>query len=120
MNDDFFIALTIALTSASQLLQKAAAVRYLAHLQAGADNSALRFYRREPRFWLAMLSLGCAMLSWLVALRAVEVSKAYALLSISYLLVPLIATRLFGERMTPRARLGAILLFAGVVLIGRS
>lgn len=111
------IAITIVLTTLSQLLQKFVAVRYAALTQ---PQPALQFYLREPRFWLAMICLGSAMLTWLVTLVTTEVSKAYAFLSISYLLVPLIATRLFGEHMTPRARLGALLLFAGVVLIGRS
>ncbi len=116
------IVVTIALTTLSQLLQKCAAVRYAALETASPQQKipALQFYLREPRFWLAMLCLGSAMLSWLIALSSTEVSKAYAFLSISYLLVPIIATRLFGEHMTPRARVGALLLFIGVVLIGRS
>lgn len=116
------IVITIVFTTLSQLLQKLAAVRYATFSQQ-LDNqnaSALQFYLREPRFWLAMFFLGSGMLTWLIALHSSEVSKAYAFLSVSYLLVPMIATRLFGETMSPRARIGALLLFIGVVLIGRS
>lgn len=117
----FSIAATIALTTLSQLLQKLAALRYSTrNKNCPQQISALQFYLREPRFWLAMICLGSAMLTWLIALRTTEVSKAYALLSISYLLVPIIAIRVFGEQMTMRARLGALLLFVGVLLIGRS
>ena len=111
------IGITILLTTASQLLQKLVAVRYATLAQ---RPRALEFYLREPRFWLAMICLGSAMLTWLVALHSIEVSKAYAFLSISYLLVPIIAIFLFGERMTTRAKLGAMLIFIGILFIGRS
>lgn len=111
-----YVAITLALTAISQLLQKAVALRHRAQSQ----HSALAFYGREPLFWLAMLGLGAGMITWLVALAQLEVSKAYALLSINYLLVPILATRLFAERLPPRGWLGAAALCIGVILIGRS
>ena len=111
-----FILITLALTAGSQLLQKSAALRY----RSQTTHTALAFYWREPRFWLAMLGLGAGMLSWLAALSSIEVSKAYAMLSINYVLVPLLAARIFSERLPPRGWLGAIALCIGVLLIGKS
>lgn len=111
-----FIAITLALTAISQLLQKSAALRYR---QQSTDN-ALAFYCREPRFWLALLGLAGGMLTWLVALDSIEVSKAYALLSVNYVLVPLLGAWLFSERLPTRGWLGAIALCVGVLLIGKS
>lgn len=112
----FCIALTLAFAAISQLLQKSVALR---HSKQNV-HSALAFYCREPRFWLAMLCLGIGMASWLVVLTIMEVSKAYALLSMNYLLVPLLATKIFSERLPARGWLGAIALCIGVLLIGKS
>lgn len=111
-----YIVITLALTATSQLLQKSAALRYSRQ----RTHSALAFYCRESHFWLALICLGCSMLSWLVALNSIEISKAYALLSINYVLVPILAARLFAERLPPRGWLGAIALCVGVLLIGKS
>jgi len=116
MNPWFAIAATIVLTVAGQLLQKRTALRF----RAAAQASALAFYLRAFDFWLALLCLAAAMALWLVALASFDVSKAYALLGINYLLVPLAAVWLFGERLPPRGWLGALLVCAGVFLIGRS
>ncbi|HEY3700604.1 MAG TPA: EamA family transporter [Spongiibacteraceae bacterium] len=116
MTASVYVAITIALTTISQLLQKSAALRY----RQQASKNALAFYCREPRFWLALLGLGLGMLTWLAALGSIEISKAYALLSINYLLVPIAAAWLFSERLPPRGWLGAIALCIGVLLIGKS
>ncbi|MDR0775158.1 MAG: EamA family transporter [Azonexus sp.] len=116
MNPWFAIAGTIVLTVVGQLLQKRVALRF----GAAERGSALSFYLRASDFWLALLCLAGAMALWLVALASFEVSKAYALLGINYLLVPLAAIWLFGERLSARGWLGALLVCAGVFLIGRS
>jgi undecaprenyl phosphate-alpha-L-ara4N flippase subunit ArnE len=114
MNPTFYIGATIVLTAASQLLQKMVA------LQSQRTNAAMTFYLRNKFFWLALALLACGMLTWLIALESFDVSKAYALLSINYLLVPLAAVALFNERLSRRNWLGAIILCIGAVLIGRS
>ncbi|MDR1995371.1 EamA family transporter [Azonexus sp.] len=116
MNPWFAIAATIILTVAGQLLQKRTALRF----RAAAHGSALSFYLRASDFWLALLCLTGAMVLWLVVLASFEVSKAYALLGVNYLLVPLAAIWLFGERLPVRGWLGALLVCVGIFLIGRS
>ena len=117
MNPAIAVAITIAFTAVSQLLQKRVAVR---HRNKHADASTLSFYLRSPSFWFALICLGLGMLSWLFALSSMEVGKAYALLSVNYLLVPIAATFLFKESLPLRGWLGALLLCAGIVLIGKS
>jgi multidrug transporter EmrE-like cation transporter len=116
MNHWFAIMATIVLTVAGQLLQKRVALRF----RAAGQGAALVFYLRSVDFWLALLCLAGAMVTWLVALTNFEVSKAYALLGVNYLLVPLAAIGLFGERLPARGWLGALLVCAGVFLTGRS
>jgi undecaprenyl phosphate-alpha-L-ara4N flippase subunit ArnE len=118
MNAALAVAVTITLTAISQLLQKQVALCASIHQPKG--SSAFHFYLRQPRFWLALLCLGIAMAAWLYALGQLEVSKAYALLSVNYLLVPLAARLFFGERLARRGWLGALLIGVGVCLIGLS
>jgi undecaprenyl phosphate-alpha-L-ara4N flippase subunit ArnE len=117
LNPAIAVAITILFTAISQLLQKRVAIL---HRNKHSDTSALHFYLRSPSFWLALICLGLGMLTWLFALSAMEVGKAYALLSLNYLLVPLAATFLFNERLPVRGWIGATLLCVGIVLIGKS
>ncbi len=117
MSATIAVIITIALTAISQLLQKQVA---LLHRNKHRETSTLNFYLHSPTFWLALVCLGLGMLAWLVALNAMEVGKAYALLSVNYLLVPLAATFLFKESLPLRGWIGALLLCAGIALIGRS
>lgn len=117
LNPAIAVAITILFTAISQLLQKRVAVL---HRSKPNETSTLNFYLHTPSFWLSLTCLGLGMLAWLFALSAMEVGKAYALLSINYLLVPLAATFLFNERLPLRGWAGAALLCVGIVLIGKS
>lgn len=114
MNVSPYLIATILLTASSQLLQKFVALR------SARSGRATHAYFRDNYFWLALLLLACAMATWLCALASLEISKAYALLSINYVLVPLTAVLIFGERMSRRNWLGTCVLCLGVVLIGHS
>ena len=109
------LAISIVLTVVSQTLQKKVAD------DCAADGGpALRFYLRRPAFWLALATLGGAMLSWLVVLSFLEVGLAYSLLSINYVLMLLVSRWVFAERVPPRRWLGVATLLVGIWLIVRS
>jgi drug/metabolite transporter (DMT)-like permease len=80
---------------------------------------------REPRFLglaLAASILGPYLGVWLslVSLKHTETAVALTLMALSPILVIPISARVFGERMSPRALLGAVVAVAGVaVLVGR-
>lgn len=109
------LAISIALTVISQTLQKKVAVDYAS--TAGTAASALHFYIRSLAFWLALATLGGAMLSWLLVLSAMEVSRAYSLLSINYVLMLLVSRWVFGETIPANRWLGVIVLLGGILLI---
>ena len=110
------VAVTVALTVGSQILQKRLALQRLAE----NPRSMLRWYLRRQLFWAAGLCHALAMAFWFYALTLMEVSKAYALLSINYLLVPLAARWWLHETFSARQWLGALVLVAGLVLVGHS
>ncbi|HSB95758.1 MAG TPA: EamA family transporter [Spongiibacteraceae bacterium] len=112
----FALGISIVLTVISQTLQKKVADDF-----ARADaTSALAFYFRRIAFWLAMATLGGAMLSWLFVLSAMEVSRAYSLLSVNYVLMLLVSHFVFKESIPKSRWLGVIALLAGISLIVQS
>jgi len=57
---------------------------------------------------------------WIVALSRVEVSVAYPMLSIGYVVNAAAAWYLFGEAVSPMRLAGIGVIIIGVVLVGRS
>jgi len=67
--------------------------------------------------------LGCYALSvvvWIMALSRVEVSLAYPMLSIGYVVNAVAAWYLFGEALTAQRMIGIATIIAGVFLVARS
>ncbi len=109
--------ITILLTVSGQVLQKQVADAFA--LQEHTEQPPLRFpfYLRQPSFWSALLCLGLALLAWLVVLRHMDVSRAYALLSINYPLMLVVAHFGFGEVIPLRRWLGVCVVCMGLVLV---
>ncbi len=67
--------------------------------------------------------LGCYVISvivWVMALSRVEVSIAYPLLSVGYVVNALAAWYLFGEAVTPMRLAGIAVIIIGVCVVTRS
>jgi len=67
--------------------------------------------------------LGCYIISvaiWILALSRVEVSLAYPMLSIGYVVNALAAWSLFGEAVTAQRMVGIGTIIVGVFLVARS
>jgi multidrug transporter EmrE-like cation transporter len=67
--------------------------------------------------------LGCYAISvvvWIMALSRVEVSLAYPMLSIGYVVNALAAWYLFGEALTAQRMVGIGTIIVGVFLVARS
>ena len=100
--------LSIILTSSAQILQKLAANQSL-QLEKAGEKHSLNFF--------VLLSLGClglALLLWLVVLSVMPVSQAYPMLSLSYIIVMLLARWIFKEQIPWQRWLGAALIMLGI------
>ena len=67
--------------------------------------------------------LGCYVISvvvWIMALSRVEVSIAYPLLSVGYVVNAIAAYYLFGEAVTPMRLTGIAVIIIGVWIVARS
>ena len=77
----------------------------------------------HPRVALAVCAAGViyilATLLWINLLREVDLSKAYPVMSMSFIVVPLVSVWIFGERLSPFFIMGMILVLGGLYLVFR-
>ncbi|KAF1070617.1 MAG: putative 4-amino-4-deoxy-L-arabinose-phosphoundecaprenol flippase subunit ArnE [Pseudomonas citronellolis] len=83
----------------------------------GRDLTALAKLT-SPWVLVVLGCLGGGLLLWLLVLQRLPVGMAYPMLSLNFVLVTLIAHRLFGERIDARHWLGVVLIVSGVALLG--
>lgn len=82
----------------------------------GLSNAILM--ARIPEFWLALVLYGIATVLWVLVLQKVPLSRAYIFLAFAFVLVPVMASFLFGEKLTGQFALGTALIMAGIIIAG--
>jgi len=118
----FSLILTgVLLNAAAQLLLKAG-VRSLGTIQLHWQSMLSAGWRLsfEPHI---MGGLSCYVVSvvvWILALSRVDVSIAYPMLSIGYVVNALAAWALFGEAVSPVRMAGIGVIIVGVYIVSRS
>lgn len=116
-----FVLAAVVLTAAAQLLLKAGAEK-LAPLSlsvSGAFAFAMRI-ASEPHLLAGVACYFISMLLWIMALTRMEVSVAYPMLSLGYVLTAIAAYFLFGEAVSVQRVLGIVVIIVGVVITARS
>lgn len=74
----------------------------------------------NPWVVLGIATYGLGAVVWIVVLSRVQLSFAYPLLGLSYVLVVLSSALFLHERVSPSRWLGVLLIVAGVALVGRT
>ncbi len=111
----------VSLNTAAQFLLKAG-TRALGEFGSNG-RSALGFFLAASTNFHVLFGLVCYVASfglWLAVLSRLEVSLAYPLLSIGYVLSAIAAYFLFGEPLTLFKISGIVLILAGVGLLAQS
>ncbi|MBT2322030.1 EamA family transporter [Variovorax paradoxus] len=111
----------VLLNSAAQLMLKAGA-RALGTVTLGSGASLFAAgWGAAMQPWI-IVGLGCYFVSaglWIVALTRVDVTVAYPMLSMGYVIAALLAWQFFGETLTGTRIAGIGIILAGVVVLGR-
>jgi undecaprenyl phosphate-alpha-L-ara4N flippase subunit ArnE len=109
-----FLALTIVLIAAGQIAQKFAArdLNFGSGFVAGVRSLFL-----SPAFWVAVVLMGLGLLVWLVTLSVLEVSKAYPILSLSFVITALLARITVNEHITRPRWMAIGLISAGAAIM---
>ena len=116
-----FLLAGVMLNAGAQLLLKAG-VRPLGPLTVEA-STLLSTGARVLTQWPILAGLACYVISvgvWLVALSRVEVSMAYPMLSLGYVVNAVAAYWLFGEALGPARCTGIAIILVGVYVVARS
>ena len=74
----------------------------------------------EPHIFAGLVCYVVSVAVWILALSRVEVSIAYPMLSIGYVVNAMAAWYLFGEVVTPKRLLGIGIIILGVFIVARS
>lgn len=111
----------VLLNAAAQLLLKAGAnaVGSFAFTPSNILNAGVELARQ----WPIIGGLACYVVSvvvWVLGLTRVDVSVAYPLLSLGYVVNAIAAWYLFGESLGAQRMIGIGVIIVGVVLVARS
>lgn len=111
----------VLLNAGAQLMLKAG-MNQIGHFEftfANAFPIGLKIMANLPiisGLFMYVVSVGV----WLLVLSRVEVSYAYPMLSIGYIVNALLAYYLFGEPLTSMRMIGVMIIVFGVYLVARS
>jgi multidrug transporter EmrE-like cation transporter len=118
----FSLILTgVLLNAAAQLLLKAG-TNAVGHFEFSRDNILPVGWQlaTEPHIFGGLTCYVISVVVWIMALSRVEVSIAYPMLSIGYVVNALAAWWLFGEAVSLSRLLGIGVIIIGVYIVARS
>jgi len=108
------LAFCIAAETVQQLAFKAGTAR------AEAAPGFVRGVALQPLIWLGLVLWAIESIAWVHVLQRAPLSMAYPVMTATYATVPLAGLVLLKEKMTLRQKLGALLIFGGVICVGVS
>ncbi len=112
--DFLLIGLVLLLTAAGQVLQKLGAD----HAARPDGNSGyIRRALSRKEIHRAIICLAIATALWLVVLYRMDVSKAFPILSLNFVVVLVASRWILSETITPERWIGATLITIGVLLV---
>lgn len=121
LNTFFLIFAGVLLNAGAQLLLKAG-VTPLGAISVELSTLLPTAFRVLTQ-WPILAGLACYVVSvgvWIVGLSRVDVSLAYPMLSLGYVVNAVAAWWLFGEALGPMRWAGMLLILAGVLVMSRS
>ncbi|MBB5190029.1 multidrug transporter EmrE-like cation transporter [Silvimonas terrae] len=119
---EFVLILIGVLLNAGAQLALKAGVRNIGHFEFSAANALPIGWQLATNPYI-ITGLSCYVISvvvWIMALSRVEVSVAYPMLSIGYVVNAILAWQLFGEALSTQRVAGIGIIIVGVYLIARS
>ena len=114
------LLLTVILTAVANLLLKYAAISRQG--MEGADGIIANLWDTftSPSLMLGIICLGLAVIAYAIALRSINLSVAYPVMTTSVVvLVAVFSAFYFGEPFTLVKGIGTILVISGVVLLSQ-
>ena len=117
----FIVFICVILNVISQLLLKMGmnGIGYFEYNVSSLMSIGLRA-ATNPGIIFGLFLYGLSFVLWLVVLSRLEVSLAYPLLSIGYIIMPFVSYLFLGETLSLNRLIGICIIIAGVCLVSRS
>jgi undecaprenyl phosphate-alpha-L-ara4N flippase subunit ArnE len=103
------ILATVMALSFGQVLFKRAS----GQISFDGEGSILSFIL-NPTLLLALCVYGIATVAWLYVIKDVQLSTAYPMAALAFIVVPILSHFLLGEPLTLRTAIGAVIIMVGV------
>ncbi len=115
-----FVLGAVLLNTVGQIVMKAGATS-LASLNFTFSSLPQVFWAilKSPLMISALVLYGLSAVVWIMALSKMDLSQAYPMTSIGYILTALIGVMAFGEVMTLNRLIGLGLILIGVLVLAR-
>lgn len=75
---------------------------------------------KEPKLWVGLVLFGISALFWLIVLSRVDLSLAYPMVGLSYVVVVVVARVALHEDVPALRWLGVVVIALGIALVGLS
>lgn len=116
MNPYILIGISIVLTTTSQLLFKGG-VNAHGPFQITDIFSLLREIITNKMIVGGMITLGMSFIVWILALSKLNLSAAYPLTSINFILISVLSALVLKESITPQQIVGTGLITLGIIAL---
>jgi drug/metabolite transporter (DMT)-like permease len=113
------ILLAVLLGATGQVIMKKGMMLY-GEVTAGSVWAQLIPILKVPQVFIGFVCYGISAVLWIAVVSNVDLSLAYPMVSLAYVLVFLASWLLLGEQISATRVLGLVIIVAGVLVISRS
>ena len=116
MESYFYVAAALALTVYGQIMIKSRALLHA--VKGGGDSYGSFLFAMFADPWVisAFVAAVVAAGAWMLAIRKEELSILYPFMALTFVLVPILAALLLGEKITSLQVCGMLMIVGGVSL----
>ncbi|MCK4511938.1 EamA family transporter [bacterium] len=113
------ILLAVMLGATGQIIMKKGMMIY-GEVSAGSVWSQLVPILKVPQVFIGFLCYGISAVLWIAVVSNVDLSLAYPMVSLAYVIVFIASWLLLGEHISALRVAGLVIIIAGVLVISRS
>jgi multidrug transporter EmrE-like cation transporter len=110
----FYVVLTISLTVYGQIIIKSRASYY-----SESDKFLIKMFF-DLWVFSGLISALAASVAWMLAVKDSKLSLIYPFMALTFIIIPLLAVQLFGEKINSTQFIGLFLILIGISLSSKT
>ena len=120
MKNILLILTSVSLNASAELLMRKGMLRIGEVSITDSLSNVLPQMISNIFLWLSLCCYGISIITWMIVLSRVEVSFAYAFLSLGFVFVTIFGYLFFNENVTFIRIIGIVLICVGVIFVSKS